>query len=1059
AVSITEPAGLHNGAAITPNFSATDAHLSTTVCKVDTTVVACGAAVSAAHGTHTFTVTATDTVGNTTTVVSNFEVDSVGPAVSITSPTATTYATSALIPFTATTVEDHPGAGSHVCTLKKGAAAATSIPCGTSLDPVALGNATYVITDTAPNDTVGNPSNTSSVTFTINIAPAANPPHITVGPVSGLTITDPTPEWSFVNVPAGPSPFQCKVDAGAWSTCTSPFGIQDTRTYALDGSTTGGVNGFDTGDGAGGLPNGVIDASEAGSHTFMVRTESSPGVFTAADTASFYVGPFDPTFTVSMNDPSDPSDVGGNDAGAHPDVTLSAAISQGDPTSVVAFAPRYTWGSNNAVPPCSYAEATTGACTAASKIGNFSMLAKANRVPHDSIIGLHDLTLTGEIFMTEKWAPGEAAGAVARVNIVDTDGRNYGQVNQRVHLVVAYAKDYDPQANTDDPLTPWIENTSVANPYGIKAIIEDVPRISPGTVDGAQLELHGRSVTGTIFGNASNYENPLLYNSYECVDTTNQWRGVVTTFQHTGSATLPNTINSPREADIGEPTYPYSVDNCDKVPFAPLLEKTELYDLGDPSKISSDPANPPGKLRPLGAHAEVSAAPGDGTLKYATLNLPASIRQRTAGIAVMCASSGDPSELNADTNGDSVNDLAAGVTTIDPYPTCDPDWTKVGSFTVDSPLLSTSQTGELFLEDTKGPLPSIYGVVNDPDLGLNVRIRAASGLDQPTTVPVGSGFTFITTRINASGDNSQTPAPSLPISKIALDLTGTPNQGGMLEVAPNCATEDAGSGNAESWTGTISQLIAERMYFGSNTDAAGNPSTAFTCESVGWLTNGPRAGDTTNNNNPTWDATRSMTWTGTSGSRRRTWYECGNDRGVWNICGNTTNVVAPGTSSFVRTGLSFGGVKADGNHRFAIRMKFLGCAGTGTGGTIACTPSVPANTSAGSVLALPGGNNQTELVYKIDTAVPTGTSILSGPANGASFVGPNPPIYVFGSSDLRANFQCSIDAAVPVWASCPSGQPLPGGPRSVGNHFVDVRAWDGVNGDPVPVHRTFTILP
>ncbi|MBJ7348309.1 MAG: hypothetical protein JHC87_07045, partial [Thermoleophilaceae bacterium] len=1057
--------------------TATDLHLSSTVCKVDTTTVPCASPVDAANGTHTFSVIATDSVGNvSTTAPSNFEVDDAGPAVSISSPvTAPNYTTSATIPLSFTVTDAHPAAGANVCTLTDVDLATTSpISCAGPIDPVAIGgNGAYTVSVTGPNDAVGNASATDAVTFTVLIPSAAPDTQITTGPEGGLSISDPTPQWEFTS-PDPTATFECNRDGAGWTACTSPYTVPDTRTYDPSNATDGGANGYDT-EGtlydptplvAGGeyqVPNGIVEAAEAGSHSFMVRAKSTTAVVDPTpDSAAFSVGPFDPTFDVTMIDPSDAGDTEGNDAGAHPDVTLHSSITSGDVRQVIGLGPKYAWGSNNAVPVCSTSDALSGACGPESKIGNFTISGQVNRVPHDNGLGLHNLTLTGEIFMTEKWVPGEAAGAVARVNIIDTadGGRNYGQVNQQVHLVVAYAKDYDPQADTDDPNTPWIENTSVANPYGVKAIVDDVPRLSPNAVDGAKLELHARTVSGTIWGNAAHYENPLLYNSFDCAAGTggNSWRGMVSSYQHTGSSTLPN--GASRENDYSEVSQDYFVDNCETVPFAPLLEKTELFDVGDPSKVSSDPLNPPGKLRPLSAHAEVSVAPGEGTVKYATINLPASVRQRTAGIAVMCASSGDPTELNADTNGDSVMDLAAGVTTVDPYPTCDPDWTKVGSFTVDSPLLSASQTGELFLEDTKGPLPSIYGVVNDVDLGLNVRIRAASGLNQPTTSPVGSGFTYITTRINASGDNSQTPAPSLPIGKITLDLTGTANQGAVLEVAPNCASEDAGSGNAESWTGAISEIISQRMYFGSNTDAAGNPSTAFTCESNGWLTNGPRAGDTTNDNTPTWDATRSMTWTGTSGSRRRTWYECANDRGTWNICGNTTNVVAPGTSSFARTGLSVGlAALPDGNHRFAIRMKFIGCSGGGTGGTTVCVPA-GATTSTGSVLALPGGNNQTELVYKIDTTVPTGTTIESGPADGASFDGPNPPVYVFRSSELTANFQCSIDVVgPPVWATCPSGQPVQSTPFSVGTHSFQVRAWDGVNGDISPVSRSFTILP
>ncbi|MBJ7348387.1 MAG: hypothetical protein JHC87_07435, partial [Thermoleophilaceae bacterium] len=88
-MGVTQPAGLHNGAAITPAITATDATPVTKVCKVDAevaTLARCSAPVDELNGAHTFSVTGTDGAGNSATATSNFEVDDVAPAVSITQP-------------------------------------------------------------------------------------------------------------------------------------------------------------------------------------------------------------------------------------------------------------------------------------------------------------------------------------------------------------------------------------------------------------------------------------------------------------------------------------------------------------------------------------------------------------------------------------------------------------------------------------------------------------------------------------------------------------------------------------------------------------------------------------------------------------------------------------------------------------------------------------------------------------------------------------------------------------------------------------------------------------
>jgi hypothetical protein len=66
---------------------------------------------------------------------------------------------------------------------------------------------------------------------------------ITSGPAQGSITTDPTPTFSFTSTEAG-STFQCRVDAGSFKTCSSPY---------------------------------TLSQLSAGTHTFRVKAIDAPG--------------------------------------------------------------------------------------------------------------------------------------------------------------------------------------------------------------------------------------------------------------------------------------------------------------------------------------------------------------------------------------------------------------------------------------------------------------------------------------------------------------------------------------------------------------------------------------------------------------------------------------------------------------------------------------------------------------------------------------------------------------------------------------------------------------
>jgi large repetitive protein len=195
----------------TPSFGFTAGESATFECKLD------GGAFAACSppktlgtlpdGAHTFTVRATDPAGNTGAEASyTWTIDTVAPAATIaTKPSNPSNNKSPSFTFSA----GEPS--SFQCKLDAGAAAACTSP--QSYADLADGAHTFIVRAT---DQAGNAGATTSYTWTID----------TVAPTTTITskpdnpTSDKSPTFAFT---AGePSTFQCKLDGGALSPCTSP---------------------------------------------------------------------------------------------------------------------------------------------------------------------------------------------------------------------------------------------------------------------------------------------------------------------------------------------------------------------------------------------------------------------------------------------------------------------------------------------------------------------------------------------------------------------------------------------------------------------------------------------------------------------------------------------------------------------------------------------------------------------------------------------------------------------------------------------------------------------
>ena len=230
---------------------------------------------SLADGSHTFYVEATDPAGNTSSPASyTWTVDTTAPDVSIGSkPSNPSNVASPSFGFSSS-----DGTASFQCKLDSGSYSSCTSPKGyTSL---ADGSHTFYVEATDP---AGNTSSPASYTWTVD----TTAPDVSIGSKPSNPSNVASPSFGFSSSD-GTASFQCKLDSGSYSSCTSPKGY----TSLADGSHTFYVEATD--------PAG--NTSTPASYTWTVDTtapsisiDSQPGLVTNSTTASFTFSSTDPT--------------------------------------------------------------------------------------------------------------------------------------------------------------------------------------------------------------------------------------------------------------------------------------------------------------------------------------------------------------------------------------------------------------------------------------------------------------------------------------------------------------------------------------------------------------------------------------------------------------------------------------------------------------------------------------------------------------------------------------------------------------------------------------------
>ncbi|MFT3713585.1 MAG: Ig-like domain-containing protein [Archangium sp.] len=256
----SQPPAVSNSTSAAFTFTSTEAG-STFQCSLDGAAFgACPASYTGlGNGSHTFAVRSTDPAGNTDPTPASYTwtVDTVAPDTTITSgPPALTNSTSAAFTFTST-----EAGSTFQCSLDGAAFGA----CPASYTGLANGGHTFAVRAIDPAGNVD--ATPASYAWTVDTAPPDTT--ITSQPPANANTT--TGTFTFTATEAG-STFQCSIDGGAFTTCSSGVVIGP----LADGSHTFRVRAID--------PAGNVDPTPA-AYTWNVDTVAPDTVITSTPPA------------------------------------------------------------------------------------------------------------------------------------------------------------------------------------------------------------------------------------------------------------------------------------------------------------------------------------------------------------------------------------------------------------------------------------------------------------------------------------------------------------------------------------------------------------------------------------------------------------------------------------------------------------------------------------------------------------------------------------------------------------------------------------------------------
>jgi Bacterial Ig-like domain len=806
-------------------------------------------------------------------------------------------------------------------------------------------------------DAAGNTTDSAKRTVTIdNTAPQTT---ISSGPANPTNTTAAT--FSFTASEAGSS-FECRVDAGAWTACTSPrsYGGLGEGSHAFDVRATDPVGNTDA---TPATRNWVVDL--AAPETAIVSAPASPtsatsasfsftstepgstfecrfdgGAWTACASPRSYSGLADGShgFEVRATDPAGNTDgspashAWGVDTAA-PDTTITAAPAT--PTSSTSASFAFTASEGGATFQCRLDGGAWGLCSSPTSYSGLAEGGHVFEVRALDGIGNADTTPATHAWTVDLTAPQTAITAApadptnatsASFAFTANEGgatfecrldggawsacaspRGYSGLGEGAHVFEVRATDAAGNTDATPATAGWVVDTSAPETAIVSAPAD------PTSATSASF-----SFTSTESGS-----------TFECRLGGGAWAACTAPTAFAGLAEGPHTFDvratdPAGNTDLAPATFTWTVDLT-----AP--ETTITAAPADPSRFTeasfSFSAGEPGAT----FECRLDAGPWAGCTSPATLSALWPGSHTFAVRATDAAGNVDPSPAAFSW----VVDLAPPETAIASAP-ADPTKATSAAFS-----FMASESGSSFecrldggaWEPCASPV-TFAGLADGPRV-FEVRATDPAGNVDPT--PAAHAWTIDTTAPTPPAIES--PAEGTTNATATVTLSGTAEPGAIVEVFEGATSRGTTTTNAGgTWNRTLTSVAdGSHTYTATARDAAGNTSSVSNARTVVVDTTAPNTVLTTGPLGATSSASASFTFTADDPSAT---FECRLDGGAWSPCSSPRSY----------TGL------AEGPHTFDVRA-------TDAAGNTDPTPATRA--------------------WTVDTTPPAAPAITS-PADGAT---------------------------------------------------------------------------
>ncbi len=1023
---LTGPSGATNNNTPTYTFSASESG-SSFQCRVDT---GAWASCSSPHttaalsdGPHSFEVRAIDAAGNVdaTPASRSITVDTAAPDTTIlTGPSGATNNNTPTYTFSAS-----ESGSSFQCRVDTGAWASCSSPRTTAV--LADGPHSFEV---RAIDAAGNVDATPA-SRSITVDTAAPDTTILTGP-SGATNNN-TPTYTFSASESGSS-FQCRVDTGAWASCSSPH----TTAVLSDGPHSFEVRAIDAAGNVDATPasrsitvdtaapdttilTGPSGATNNNTPTYTFSASESGSSFQCRVDTGAWASCSSPHTTAALSDGPHSFEVRAIDAAGNVDATpasRSITVDTAAPDTTILTGP--SGATNNNTPTYTFSASESGSSFQC-RVDTGAWASCSS--PHTTA-ALSDGPHSFEVRAIDAAGNVDATPA-SRSITVDTAAPDTtiltgpsGATNNNTPTYTFSASESGSSFQCRVDTGAW---ASCSSPHTTAALSDGPHSFEVRAIDAAgnvDATSASRSITvdtaapdTTILtgpSGATNNNTPTYTfsasesgSSFQCRVDTGAWASCSSPHTTAALSDGPHSfevraIDAAGNVDATPASRSITVDTA--APAAPTLGDTDPdspANDNDPEVKGSAEAGSTVRLYTNASCTSAVAASGTAAA-FATPGLTVTVANdtttsfwATATDAVGNVSACSTSPIIY------VEDSTAPNTTIDSGPS-GPTANNDPSFG-----FSSSEPGSSFECSLDGGAftacsdPKAY--TDLPDGAHSFEVRAIDAAGNVDATPASRNFTIDTAAPNTTIDSGPTGASSDDTPTYTFSSS---EPGSTFE----CRVDTGAWASCSSPHTTAALSDGPHSFEVRAIDAAGNVDPSPASVSITIDTAAPQ---TTIDSGPSGPTANNDPSFGFSSSEPGSSFECSLDGGAFTACSDPK----------AYTDLP------DGAHSFEVR----------------------AIDAAGNVDATPASRN-----FTIDTAAPN-TTIDSGPTGASS---DDTPTYTFSSSEPGSTFECRVDTG--AWASCSS--PHTTAALSDGPHSFEVRAIDAAgNVDPSPASVSITI--